>query len=133
MKLKVNHDDFIYEDFEDEVICLQFKKGIYYSIRGSAPHILRMFEYALSSRIFFETIGIKIGPGREKELRDFITFLCEEKILTVVETMEEYIPDVPELISDPVIYEKFDDVSDLIKLDPIHDVTELGWPNKKSD
>jgi hypothetical protein len=92
-----------------------------------------MFEYALSSRIFFETIGKKIGSDREKEVRDFITFLCEENILAVVETIEEHIPDVPELITDPVIYEQFDDVRDLINLDPIHDVTDLGWPNKKSD
>ncbi len=133
MRRKINLDDFIYEDFEDEIVCLQFKKGIYYSIRGSAPLILRMFENALTLEIFFETIGKKFGPDRKKEFRDFITFLCDENILAVAETGEEYIPDVPEMISDPVIYEKFDDVSDLVKLDPIHDVTDLGWPNKKPE
>ena len=133
MRRKINLDDFIYEDFGDEIVCLQFKEGIYYSISGSGPPILRMFKNALSLEIFFETLGKKFGPGREKELKEFISFLSEENILAVAETGEEFIPDFPELISDPVLYEKFDDVSDLVKLDPIHDVTDLGWPNKKSE
>jgi hypothetical protein len=43
---------------------------------------------------------------------------------------------VPE--SNPIIfnewtYTRFDDMSDLIRLDPIHDVSEKGWPHRKSN
>jgi hypothetical protein len=30
-------------------------------------------------------------------------------------------------------YSRFDDMSDLIRLDPIHDVSDKGWPHRKSN
>ena len=98
---KVDEVNFDFTDFEDEIVVVDIQKGVYFSIKGDAPVIFRIFQ-----------AGDVVEP-----------FEIDEQNLKA------------QLSENPVfIIEIQDNISDLIKLDPIHDVTPTkGWPNKAND
>jgi len=120
----------IHELLNDEVIIADLNDGIYYSIRGSgiliwqlllAGHTLPSIESLFSEKY-----------GTIPTLAPFLHRLLEEKLLISAENASPSLPSLtwaktffpPEL-------ERYDEMSDLLKLDPIHEVDELGWPAKR--
>lgn len=138
MNLKFNNTLFDLEDFGNEIVIINTSTGSYYTISGSAVSALRWFFSPVSTEQITQLIQ-QTFPNEVSDASTFVEWLKLQDLIHAVETSETN-PDgensVPE--SNPIVfnewtYSRFDDMSDLIRLDPIHDVSEKGWPHRKSN
>jgi hypothetical protein len=122
------------QQFDDEVLLANFETGVYYSLCGSAAAIW----LGLSSGASLDEIeaafpafeGATDVPS-SKVVRNFVETLLTEKLIM----HREGAPDQQNhtwrpqtrLLSPPVL-DRFEDLRDLLLLDPVHDVSQAGWP-----
>jgi hypothetical protein len=121
---------------DGEVIAVDFANGRYFSMRSSAADIWSML---VAARSLEETIACFQQDASDPaqvaiELRRFVSELVSANLLAPDATASEVGATAPSALSQPGPYtppilEKFEDLSALIVLDPVHDVTELGWPH----
>jgi hypothetical protein len=114
------------ELFEDEAIIVDLEKGSYYSFRGSAFGIWKLIEGG------FNRDQIIVKSENQQENTAFLEYVIGEELVDTDNAIpsslsfQERISGVPE-------YSKYDDMKDLLLLDPIHEVDKKGWPNKGSE
>lgn len=131
-KMRIAH-----QTVDGEVITIDFTNGRYFSMRGAAAEIWQLLAAATP---LDEAIALyqRDNPGAaatvETEIRRFVSELVTANLMTPSETAPT--PDnareaalAPRGPYSAPILEKFEDMSELILLDPVHDVTELGWPH----
>ncbi|WAT18945.1 PqqD family peptide modification chaperone [Aurantiacibacter sp. MUD11] len=133
--LKIKSEDLIHENVNGEAIVLSIKTGTYYNLEGSAADIWAALEKGASISQLVELMQRRYDPVAEmqQDITDFLDRLIKENL--VQEVADALPPEdlgqkassawqKPEL----VIYE---DLQELLTIDPIHDVTDSGWPNAK--
>ncbi len=134
MTFLIDSLNFDIEDFDDEVVLVNFKTGIYYLIQEKGVEIFRVLKGGVNLKSFEEFLFLKLTANEQESYKKFIEELRLEGILVQTEI------DKPSLMEDinlsldgsaQFILKKFDDISALVKLDPIHEVNKQGWPNKK--
>ena len=118
----------IARDFESELVIANLDTGLFYSCGGSAGVIWTLLEqgWPLGAVANSFTAPEQSGPSIEA----FVASLQAEAL--IVPRPAGASPDrsatlVPLPFSLPTL-ERFDDLQGLLLVDPIHDVTERGWP-----
>lgn len=122
--------EIIHQLLDDEVIVANLDAGIYYSIRGAGSCIwqLLLAGYTVDSieALFVEQYGPipSISP--------FVERLADEKLLVPKEraAFSPITLSWPESFVLPTL-ERYDEMKNLLMLDPIHEVDEQGWPHRK--
>jgi Coenzyme PQQ synthesis protein D (PqqD) len=134
---RVNEPNVVYEVFGEEVILVNLDSGKYYSVSGTGPIIWN----ELVNGFGIEEIAGRIQRRYTGELETitgavaaFVDRLTREELLVAAGDSAVRPPVTPvqpaghrppfEL---PII-ENYDDMQDLLVLDPIHDVDASGWP-----
>lgn len=136
MNYKFQNKIFDFEDFGNEIVIINTNTGSYYTISGSSVTVLRW----LFLPITIEKVKSLIEETFPNEVSDASTFVEWLKLQELIQAVEnsEVTEDEQNITSEsPIIfndwtYSRFDDMSDLIQLDPIHDVSDKGWPHRKS-
>ncbi len=120
----------IHQYLEDEVIVANLDAGIYYSIRGSGTVVWQLLLAGCSINEIESRFKQKYGPI--PSLVPFIEQLVEEELLIKKESASSSIPSVllPAVFETPSL-ERYDEMKNLLMLDPIHEVDEQGWPSRK--
>lgn len=128
------------EQFDDEVVLVNFDTGKYHSIKGtgvavwqclaSKPTVDALVRHVEEA---FETGGAKLAEQVER----FLTELQREGLIV------EAPPDAPAAPLpapapgrppfEPPEFSTFSDMQELLWLDPIHEVDEAGWPIARTD
>jgi hypothetical protein len=136
MRYTIDNARVAHQTLDGEVIVIDFVKGLYFSMRGSAADIWSRLVATLSLE---EMIAcFQKDPSEavwiDGEIRRFVAELVASDLLTPNETGSEVGAAARGALSQPGAFtppmlEKFEDMSALIILDPVHDVTELGWPH----
>ena len=120
----------IYELLDDEVIVANLDAGIYYSIRGSGVLIWQLLLDGHAPHLIEALFTEKYGSV--PSISSFIELLLEENLL-----VEKDLPSPPPgILSWPAHFsaaslERYDEMKNLLMLDPIHEVDEQGWPQRK--
>ncbi len=126
-----------FENFEDEVVVVNLPVGYYYSMKGSARnmflHIVNGSNQDSLSKFIVNNYNIDLEEAiYASEI--FIKKLEDHKLLEEIiisDAIEEPSP-ANKTLFDPPIIEIYDDMKELLSLDPIHDVDSVqGWPLKK--
>jgi hypothetical protein len=143
MKFKINTPNIVHELIDGEVIIVNLKQGDYYSLLNTSAEIWTEIEREQSSAQIVAQLTQNYQEEPEiiaQGVQLFIDQLIEEGIIT------ELTGDIPEneIVShgfgnngiDKPPFEmpklsKYTDMEDLLALDPIHEVDEMGWPNAK--
>jgi len=128
----------LHEVIDDEVIALDMDSGSYYSLRSTAASIWSFIDQGISSDKIIQHIANN-NKVDEKQVTDEATeFLCALKDAGLIEACSNgaVASTTPELSTHVVDYttpklETFTDIQDLLMIDPIHDVDEMGWPMPK--
>ena len=121
--------------------AIDFGTGHYYSLRGRAETVWSTVvagasaaEVAAALQGRFDADDAEVGPAVEV----FLTSLVDEG-LVVVDNGSEGAAPASEATSgardEPLgelAFEKFTDMAEIILLDPVHDVSEKGWPSASS-
>jgi hypothetical protein len=139
---RVNEPDVVYETFEGEVVVVNLDTGNYYSLSGTGPAIWTDLVGGFGIDEIAERIQSRYTGGSDAILAAIAAFtdrLVGEKLLigagspaarvqsSLIETAANRAPFAPPLI------ENYEDMQDLLMLDPIHEVDTAGWPVVKKN
>jgi hypothetical protein len=136
MYYRINTPQIVHETIDDETIIIDFESGTYYSVREVANQIWGWLQSGTHiDQIVAHTLDSYAGDRQEIEssVRLFISQLAQEAL--IVESEESALPPaLPRATAEtftPPVLERYTDMQDLLLLDPIHEVDEQGWPQRK--
>jgi hypothetical protein len=135
-RFSVNKVGVTHDIFDEEVVALNLIDGKYYSMEGTASFIWQaILQHATTTAIISK---LKLLPDNghhavETEVEQFLLQLQNEGLIIELERNEPTEPyaelSLPAKYSAPQLL-VFTDMQEVIALDPVHDVSEKGWPQK---
>lgn len=135
----------IYENIDGEVIMINLDVGFYFSLHNVAAEIWSLFENKVRSEHVVELIAKQYqqnAPDIESMIASFLNELEKEQLIVPIEASEltaeesntESVVALEQSKSKtsftPPKLEKYDDMEQLLLIDPVHEVNEEGWPNR---
>ena len=127
---------FDMEDFQSEIVLVHIESGIYYNMSGLAADLLRNLQEPVDESMITNWIQ-SLNDKSSEEGFEYLEWLLNEHIVVKSPGGPESAHTISKLDtdtnSDLWIYHRFDDMADLIRLDPIHDVSHKGWPHKRKE
>ena len=132
-----NEPSVIFERFADETILINLDVGHYYSMDPAGAVIWDLLHRAFPVDRIAAVLSTRYAAGGDdvgEAVRAFVARLHEEGLIRP----RREIP--PSVISDvdvsiapgetfrPPVLSKYDDMEQMLLLDPVHDVAETGWP-----
>jgi hypothetical protein len=139
---QIDRTKIIFEQFDDETVLVNTDSGYYYSLSPSGSEILHLLENGCAAGDLVPSLFGNSAEMCQQQIaiNSFIERLIGESILV------ERSPDEHKHANGeqgtplyghgsdyaPPLLERFDDVRDLLLIDPIHQVDqEYGWPKAK--
>ena len=128
----------VHEQFGDETVIVNLDNGCYYSARGAGNAIWANLMASLSladtaQRMVWEYEGDAAIIGNQTA--EFVGQLLDENLIE--EVTDQAAPPAPTSGGNagkawvaPTM-EKYTDMEEMLQLDPIHEVDEMGWPQAK--
>ena len=131
---RVSSANIVNETFDDETVVVNLDSGKYYSLTGVAS-VLWAALPSQSVTALVDRVAGHYGLDRSetrREIERFVSSLADEGLVVPADPAPA--GDAP-LASFPDRYEApqvdtYDDMQDLLLLDPIHDVDATGWPKR---
>jgi hypothetical protein len=134
-----NAPDVIFENFGDETVLLHLESGKYFSLNPSAMYFWELLCEGVAPREISTHVAARYNGSADSAAltRGFDALLVEmlsEKLLRpspnrrALAAAETAPAKLPEVFQPPAI-STYDDVAELLALDPVHDVGEEGWPH----
>jgi len=144
---RIKGSNIIHETIDRETVIVNLDSGNYYSLENTGARVWSSIEKEASLRQMIEDISFHYNAGGEeikKALSKLLTLLRGEGLIAFFEREEPGPgPVSPEgdridggaerkPFEVPVLH-KYNDMQELLLLDPIHEVDETGWPNVKPE
>jgi hypothetical protein len=145
LRLSINNPEVISDTIDGEVVIVNLDKGYYYSLDGTGAEVWGLVQKGHSvAEIVQEMVRRYAGDRTDIEagIARFISELEQEEILVPsgVSAVGAYgigSPPGDRLLDRPFfqvpVLKKYVDMQEMLTLDPIHEVDETGWPNRKAD
>jgi hypothetical protein len=124
-----------HERLDDEVIAIDLESGAYFALDDVAAVCWSILAAGGTATAAVEATVAGFEVSRETAQRDvaeFVEELMRVGLLAPVDSPSEGVrsPEMPQQSRayKPPAIERFDDLEELLVLDPIHEVDEAGWP-----
>jgi hypothetical protein len=135
-----------HERLDDEVIAINLENGAYYAFDGVAADCWNLVDQHAAPDdmvILLEARYPTGGADVRADVAAFVARLLEERLAIIPDspvtpvsraqlTLPERVDAAPRAYAAPVV-ERYNDLDDLLLLDPIHEVDEAGWPIAKAE
>lgn len=128
-----------HSEFDDEIVVINTLAGCYYSLRGSAVDIWTLVEANASRAMMVESLAARYEGDLEAIIAAVdhcLAQLLEHELIRETAansiTLESIQIRPKQALPEPLV-ECFDDLRDLLLLDPVHEVSEAGWPRLSPD
>ncbi|MEI2387859.1 PqqD family protein [Breoghania sp. JC706] len=128
-RLKLANPDLVCEEFDGELVVLDLETGKYFGFDHGASAIWNLLQSGIAPSAIEDALGRSLDP--------LITKLVDLKLVTITSEEGDTALDPQTRTSlacfdtEPTV-EVFDDLADLIRADPVHDVDqEAGWPHQQ--
>ncbi|MDG2383307.1 MAG: hypothetical protein P8N76_16675 [Pirellulaceae bacterium] len=143
MRFQLNSPHVVEEKIDDEVMVIHLVSGVYYNMVSPAADIWQSIINGVSLPSL-TTYYVRHFPDCEKsiiaDLASFVAALESEQLIVSTapngNTMENenlLPPHAPNAWKAPEL-NRYTDMQEMLLVDPIHEVTAEGWPQKtKSD
>lgn len=145
---RANEPQVIHQTVDDETVIVDLGTGSYFSLRGSAQIIWSAVVRGMDEPRVVEAVERRFDGGSTNvaaAVGAFVSQLADDGLIVPldVDGSSASTPIVSEVEVDagvqgerppfePPKIERFDDLQDLILLDPVHEVTEEeGWPHAR--
>jgi Coenzyme PQQ synthesis protein D (PqqD) len=127
--LGLNSTRVAYEDVEGEIIAINYSTGAYFNLSGTAAETWRLLLAGHSRDSLASAYAQHADDpvAVRAQVESFIASLVEAELLVPLQTEPLDEPPAVGAFLAPVL-EKFEDMAKLIQLDPIHEVSDRGWP-----
>jgi hypothetical protein len=128
-------DQVVADQFGDDVFLVNFRNGRYYAMRGSAVLVWRLLQTPRTAETIaniLQRVLNSVPDHVDVEISTFLKLLESEGLASESGQAAIEVHDLE--IHDGAGYhmpllEMFDDLSELITIDPVHEVdNERGWP-----
>jgi hypothetical protein len=140
---RVNSPTVIDEIFDDEVVIINLDSGSYYSVAGTGLAVWQAIKRGAGEAALLATLAARYAgdPAEiEQACRAFLAELRRESLLVPADSAaptagaaaEDEPPADRPAFAAPTL-QKYNDMQDLLLLDPIHEVDETGWPSAKPE
>ena len=134
---EINTPAVISEPMEDEVVVINLGNGCYYNLNKTAAQVWNILDqgYSLNK---IASHAAKVYPEDSEciglDFDIFIKRLIDEELIREIEG--NHVGEIHADAFDGQSYEKpdfekFADMQEMLLLDPIHEVSEKGWPHQK--
>ena len=122
-RYKIAGPDIVHESFGGDVVVLNLGSGQYFGLNDSAATLWSAIVQGQHvDKLCQDQTGIKL-------VSDFDEYLCKYGLIIADDSEGSGGTTTPISLTSPPTIESYDDLSDLIVADPIHDVDErMGWP-----
>lgn len=123
VRYKIAGPDIVHESFGGDLVVLNLRSGQYFGLNTSGA--------ALWSAIIEgqDATGLSADDTSKKSASDFVAQLLDYELIVRDDLADEDAPTAYISFLTPPTIEAYDDLSDLIVADPIHDVDQnAGWP-----
>lgn len=135
-----------HERLDDEVIAINLENGAYYAFDGVAADCWNLVDQHAAPDDMVALLEARYPTGGADVRADVATFvarLLEERLAIAPDapippvdrsalTLPEPAEAGPRAYTAPVV-ERYNDLDDLLLLDPIHEVDDAGWPIAKAE
>lgn len=137
---RINSPTVVQETIDGEVVIVNLAQGFYYSLLDTATDIWSGIEQGLDQAAIVSKLLqlYEVQPDvAETAVSNLLQQLQAEEIVVpettanatqAVEASPETDASEKPVFKSPVL-SKYTDMEELLALDPIHDVDEMGWPN----
>ena len=145
LRLSINSPEVISDTIDGEVVIVNLDKGYYYSLDGTGAEVWRLIQEGRSvAEIVPDVVRRYAGDPTDIEaaIAQFITGLEQEEILVPSGAAAAGADESGSRPGDgPIdrptfqapILRKYVDMQEMLTMDPIHEVDETGWPNRKAE
>jgi len=131
-------DQVVLERIGNEIIIISFDSGKYFSAKGIATDIILLIQNFVP-RANWESKLIEYYSTdvfSENKIQNFRKILVENNLCASIDKLETSNYDLPTDFqrdkNDELKITIYDDLQDIIIVDPIHDTSLEGWPEKES-
>jgi hypothetical protein len=139
LNFKINSGGISFERLDGEVVIISFETGKYFNSNNSAADIFYLIEKGVPQISWSKILSSNFTGFDEQNsgISDFLDMALEEKLLLVADEVEIKQFDLPSdylrkgWIKPALLV--FDDLADLLLIDPIHDTSTSGWPSQKNE
>ncbi len=124
--------EIVSEVVDGEAVILDLRSGRYYTVDGVGAQVwagasagLRLPEIVASCRAHFPG-----EPSVDDDVDGFLEFIVTAGLLVPAQESapaDSRVLNWPDRYSPPVM-QCFDDLADMMAMDPVHDVGQSGWP-----
>jgi hypothetical protein len=133
----LNSENISQERLDGEVIIISFDSGKYFSAKNSGADVLWLIEKGISRSAWELNLSAEFRNFSSVGIDAFLDSLVHEKLIVEGEGLIENRATLPNDYSrgdwEPPVLVAFNDLEDLLLIDPIHDTSTEGWPNLKNE
>jgi Coenzyme PQQ synthesis protein D (PqqD) len=139
---RVHNKNIVSEIIDEEAIIMDLATGTYFSADGAGAVIWDGIVSGFEADQIKQRIGQVFAAERADVSADFEKFVASLVTHRLVDVghgtafaRREWSAALPDHRRDylPPVLNSYNDLQDLALLDPIHDVEETGWPNRKEE
>jgi hypothetical protein len=126
------------ELFDGELVIAHYGSGLYYSLSQGGTLVWQGLRHGLSVAEVIDWLRGHFAANAAAipaAVEAFVRKLSDEGLVAEAEAGAKAgeLPVIAaEKWSEPLL-ERFDDLQELLLLDPVHDVSEAGWPHRPDD
>jgi hypothetical protein len=132
-----------HERLDGEVIAIDTRSGAFFNFGQSAADCWTLLVNCYPIENWSAILNLKYGSGPFDGINEFVQNCLEYELVKIVNPQNCNVPinmsasalpdDHTRTIWETPEIMRFDDLQDLIKIDPIHDTSTFGWPSVASD
>lgn len=137
-KFRINAPGVVHEMIDGEVVIVNLDTGRYYSLDSVGAAIWDQLEQYHSAEAVYQWVQLQYAAGPDSSMKEdveaFISQLLADELLVNDDSLADWqAPDVMPAAGNQQPFSKpelntYTDMEELLLLDPIHEVTDEGWP-----
>ena len=128
--MRINSPAVNHQSIDGEVVAINLATGAYYSLRNLAAAIWERIDAGRLPDAILAEVATLYGEDARPAVEKFLDQLADEGLLVHGRHAASITPAPLPATFGPPVFEKFTDMQDLLLLDPIHEVDEIGWPHR---
>lgn len=140
----IKRPDVVHETIDGETVIVNLESGTYYSLRHSGVDIWDLIEGGITYNQAVEKLKNKFNGDDQlikKEIKALMIMFQQEDLVKVSVEKPPFsasstkvnteISEKKEFLNP--LFEKYTDMQQLLLLDPVHEVSDEGWPNESEE
>jgi hypothetical protein len=142
-RFEVSRPEVVGSVVDGEVVAINLDTGSYYNISGAGVDIWAAVEQTASAPEVTARLARRFGMAADEiatAVNGFMEELVAEALIrpadgvaTGGECSADDAPSDGQVAFTRPVLEKFTDMEDLLLVDPVHDVTDRGWPHVEAE